>query len=218
MQTLSVDLVSDVVCPWCAIGFEQLRRAIDALEGELRIERRWHAFLLNPDAPPEGRDMLPHLAAKYGMDTEGVRASQARIRETAESLGLHFEKMAERRAWNTFDTHRVLAWAREHGADEAFNLALFDAYFGEARNPTDPALLEDIADRLGLDGTAVAGLLAGEDYAVTVRQEIEDNRRRGVSAVPAFIVDGEYLVSGAQPVEALIDVFRQIAERRVDTA
>lgn len=217
MPTLRIDLVSDVVCPWCAVGFARLQQAMTQLDGELDIDLHWHPFLLNPDVGPDGRDMVEHLGAKYGKTPDEVQQSQQELKAVAQSLGLHFEHFTERRSWNTFDTHRVLHYARQQGKDQALNLALFDAYFGDAANPTDPALLRRLAESVGLDGDTVDEILAGDVNAEDVSEEVARFQQLGVQSVPSFIVNDQYLISGAQPPEALADGLRRIAAEREAT-
>lgn len=211
MATVRIDLVSDVVCPWCAVGFARLQQAMTQLDGELAIDLHWHPFLLNPDIGPDGRDMVAHLSAKYGKTAAEVQQSQQELKHVAQSLGLHFEHFTERRSWNTFDTHRVLHYARENGRDQALNLALFDAYFGDAENPTDSTLLRRLAESVGLDGATVDDILANDIHAEAVAEEVDRFQQQGVRSVPSFIVDNQYLISGAQPPEALADGLRRIA-------
>lgn len=184
------------------------------LDGELTIDLHWHPFLLNPDVGPDGHDMVDHLSAKYGKTAAEVEQSQQELKSVAQSLGLYFEHFTERRSWNTFDTHRVLHYAREHGRDQALNLALFDAYFGDGANPTDSALLRRLAESVGLDGNRVDDILANDMYAQTVTEEVDQFQQLGVRSVPSFIVDNQYLISGAQPPEALADGLRRIAAER----
>ena len=214
MQTIKIDLVSDVVCPWCAIGDARLQQAMDRLANDYACEVEWHPFLLNPDVPPEGRDILEHLTVKYGRSEEEMKAAQHDIINAARELGLNFEQALERRSWRTFDTHRVLAYAKEQGHDAAFNRALFEAYFGRAESPTDPEVLVPIAESLGLDGARVRDILASDEYAEQVEREIAHWQSLGVSSVPSFIVDNKYLLAGAQPPDALADALRQIAGER----
>ena len=214
MQTIKIDLVSDVVCPWCAIGDARLQQAMDRLANDYAFEVEWHPFLLNPDVPPEGRDILEHLSVKYGRSEEEMKAAQHDIINAARELGLNFEQALERRSWRTFDTHRVLAYAKEQGHDAAFNRALFEAYFGRAESPTDPEVLVPIAESLGLDGARVRDILASDEYAEQVEREIARWQSLGVSSVPSFIVDNKYLLAGAQPPDALADALRQIAGER----
>ena len=218
MQTVKIDLVSDVVCPWCPIGYARLQQAMELLGAELQFEVEWHPFLLNPDVPPEGRPILAHLSEKYGRSEAEMQASQDEIVAAAHALGLNFERALERRSWSTFDTHRVLAYAKENDCDTAMNLALFDAYFGRAQNPTDPDVLAPIAESLGLDGTRVREILATNAYAGPVEGEIERWRGLGVSSVPSFVIDNHYLLAGAQPPETFADALRQIAAERAANA
>ncbi|GAB3676080.1 DsbA family oxidoreductase [Salinisphaera aquimarina] len=210
-HTLKIDLVSDVVCPWCAIGYKRLQQAIELLDGEIDVEIEWHAFLLNPDVPPEGTPILEHLMHKYGKSEAEIRANQQMIVETAQELGLDFSHATDRRSWNTFNVHRVLAWAKEHGKYTGFKLALFDAYFGQAKNPTDPALLKQIAGSLDLDREQVDVILGSDRYAEEVERELAYYRSAGVSSVPSFVVENQYLLAGAQDPQTLANAFREIA-------
>ncbi|MGN8159744.1 DsbA family oxidoreductase [Salinisphaera sp. RV14] len=217
MITLDIDLVSDIVCPWCAIGLARLQQATDRLD-DIECRLHWHPFVLNPDIGPEGRDMVAHLAAKYGKTPDEVRESQQQIIAAAAESGLDFKRAAERRSWNTFDVHRVLHEAREAGVDQAFNEQLFDVYFREAADPTDPALLREIGMALGMDASHIDEILAGERHADAVRAEIDYYQQLGVTAVPSFVVAERYLISGAQPPEVLADALRQIAAELTDEA
>ncbi|MES1939383.1 hypothetical protein T5B8_04036 [Salinisphaera sp. T5B8] len=218
MQTLKIDLVSDVVCPWCAIGDARLQQAITQLDDEIDVQLEWHPFLLNPDVPDDGRDILEHLSAKYGRSEDEMKAAQHEIMAAANELGLNFDRALARRSWNTFDTHRVLAYAKEQGCDGAFNRALFAAYFGRAENPTDANVLATIGASLGLDGERIREIVAGEAYAEQVEREVAHWQSLGVSSVPSFIVDNQYLLAGAQPPATLADALRQIAAERSESA
>lgn len=218
MQTVRIDIVSDIACPWCAIGYRRLQQAMQSLAGELDFELEWHPFELNPDMPPEGEDIIEHLARKYGTTEADMVAAQEHIMEAARALDLNFDGALKRQANNTFDAHRVLTWAREQGLQTEFKLALFDAYFGRAENPSDPAVLRRVAVRLGLNPDQVDNILQGERYARTVRDEEEQFRQAGISAVPAFIVNRQYLISGAQEPDVLVDALRKIASDEATTA
>lgn len=211
MQNLRIDLVSDVACPWCAIGYRRLEQALETLEGEVDVELVWQPFELNPDMPPEGEPILEHLCRKYGLDAASVERTQGEMMALAEQLGLNFRGARERRAHNTFDAHRVLAWAAEQGRETALQLALFDAYFGEAKRPSDPAVLREKAELVGLDGAAAEAVARSDRYADTVRAAERRFMEAGVSAVPGFVLDGRYLISGAQPADALADAIRRAA-------
>ena len=216
MQNLRIDLVSDVACPWCAIGYRRLEQALEMLDGEVEVELAWQPFELNPNMPPEGEPILEHLCRKYGRDAASIDQTQGEMMVLAEELGLNFRGARERRAHNTFDAHRVLAWAAEQGRETELQLALFDAYFGEARRPSDPAVLRDKAEQVGLDGDTAEAIARSDQYADAVRAAEQRFIQAGVSAVPGFVLDGRYLISGAQPPETLADAIRQVANETTD--
>jgi len=218
MQTVRIDLVSDVACPWCAIGYRRLEQALDELAGEVAVDLVWQPFELNPDMPPEGEPILAHLCRKYGLDEASVERSQGEIMALAESLGLDFRGARERRAHNTFDAHRVLAWAAEQGRATALNLALFDAFFGRAQNPSAPAVLRAAAERAGLDGDAAEAVAVSERYGDSVRSAERHFTEAGVHAVPGFVLERRYLLSGARPHEQLAEALRHVAQQKEGTA
>ncbi len=211
MQTLKIDIVSDVACPWCPIGYQRLETAMQELDGELAFELEWRAFELNPGTTDEGGDILEALCRKYGRSAAEMQAAQAEIVAAAEALGLNFDGALERRVHNTFDAHRIIEWAGEQGRQTAFSLALFDVYFGQAKNPSDPEVLRSVAESLGLDGAAVDDILASERYVQSVRAEQDRYKEAGVSAVPTFVINDQYLISGAQDPQAFVKAFRKIA-------
>ncbi len=211
MQNVRIDLVSDVACPWCAIGYRRLEQALEQLDGEIDVELVWQPFELNPDMPPEGEPILEHLCRKYGQDAASIERTQGEMMALATDLGLNFEGARERRAHNTFDAHRVLAWAAEQGRETALQLALFDAYFGEAKRPCDAAVLREKAEQVGLDGDAAEAVAHSGRYADEVRAAERRFMESGVTAVPGFVLDGRYLISGAQPADSLADAIRQVA-------
>lgn len=212
MQTVRIDLVSDVACPWCAIGFRRLEQALETLKGEIEVELHWQPFELNRDMPPEGEPILEHLCRKYGKDAASMEQSQREIMAVAEELGLNFRGALERRANNTFAAHRVLAWAATQQRETALQLALFEAYFGEAKNPADPQVLREKAIGVGLDGDTAEAIARSDQYTEEVRAAQQHFMDAGVNAVPGFILDGRYLIPGAQPPEVLVDALRQVAE------
>ena len=211
MQNLRIDLVSDVACPWCAIGYRRLEQALETLDGEGNVELVWQPFELNPDMPPEGEPILDHLCRKYGQDAASVERTQGEMMALSGELGLNFDGARERRAHNTFDAHRVLAWAAEQGHETALQLALFDVYFGEAKRPSAPEVLREKAEQVGLDGDTAEAIARSERYADTVRAAERRFMEAGVSAVPGFVLDGRHLISGAQPAANLANAIRQVA-------
>jgi predicted DsbA family dithiol-disulfide isomerase len=212
MPKLKIDIVSDVACPWCPIGYKRLEAAMQTLAKEgLGFDVEWQPFELAPEMPAEGEAIVPHLVRKYGASAAEMRAAQERIMAAAVELGLDFSGALERRAVNTFDAHRVLMWAWEQGRQTEFALALFAAYFGRAENPATPEVLRATAESLGLDAAAVDGILASDRYALDVRDRERKFQRAGIHSVPTFVVDRRYLISGAQPAAVLVDALRQAA-------
>ncbi len=211
MQTIKLDIVSDVVCPWCVIGYLRLQRAMEQLKDELRFEIDWHPFELNPDMPPEGENIVEHVQRKYGISTAASAENRERIAAAGREFGFEIRMSDDRRIYNTFDAHRVLHWAREQGRQEAFNQALFKAYFTDGKNPSDPELLQETARNLGLDAAEVRDILDSDRYAAAVRQEEQQYTAAGIQAVPAYIINGKYLISGGQEPATFVAAFRQIA-------
>ncbi|QJD59331.1 DsbA family oxidoreductase [Pseudomonas sp. gcc21] len=211
MNTLHIDIVSDIACPWCAIGYARLERAMAGLEGELAFTVEWHAFELNPDASGEGEPILQALSRKYGRSESEMEAAQANMVSIATELGLNFEKMQQRRTANTFDAHRLVKWAGEQGLQTQMKQAFFDAYFGQAENVSDRDVLLRCVESVGLDSDAAQRVLESDQYAEAVREDEERYRQAGVTGVPAFIINGQYMIAGAQEPETLITAFREIA-------
>ncbi|WP_322001151.1 DsbA family oxidoreductase [Marinobacter alexandrii] len=212
MTTLQIDIVSDIACPWCAIGYARLKKAMAALKDDLDIRVEWHAFELNPDPSGDGEPILPALARKYGRSEDEMRANQAQMMEIAKDLGLNFEKLQERYTRNTFDGHRLVKWAGEQGKQTEMKMALFEAYFGRAENVTDTDVLISCASSVGLDAEEAQAVLSSERYADAVRADEARYQQAGVSAVPAYIVNQKFLISGAQEPDTLIDALREIAQ------
>ncbi|MFO7528949.1 MAG: DsbA family oxidoreductase [Marinobacter sp.] len=211
MNKMQIDIVSDIACPWCAIGYARLEQAMEQLAPEYGFTIQWHAFELNPDHSGEGEPILPALARKYGRSEEEMRATQNQMMTIAKDLGLNFEKMQERFTCNTFDAHRLVKWAGEQGRQTVMKQALFDAYFGRAENVSDRDVLLSCAENAGLDPAKATEVLDSDQYAEVVRKDEATYQQAGVSAVPAFIINNKYLISGAQEPDALIRAFEEIA-------
>tara|TARA_R110002126_G_scaffold15185_15_gene62549 strand:- start:319 stop:963 length:645 start_codon:yes stop_codon:yes gene_type:complete len=210
MTALKIDLVSDIACPWCAIGYARLQQALATLP-ELEVALEWHAFELNPDRNANPEPILPALSRKYGRSEDEMRAAQANMMNIASALGLNFDKMQQRYTCNTFDAHRLVKWAATQNKATEMKLALFNAYFGEALDVSDTEVLVDCAAQAGLDKTTARDLLTGNDYANVVSEDIAKYQQAGISSVPAFIINNKYLISGAQEPAQLADSLQQIA-------
>ena len=212
MTNLQIDIVSDIACPWCAIGYARLEKAMEALKSEMDFSIQWHAFELNPDPSSDGEPILPALARKYGRSEDEMRESQSQMKTIAADLGLNFEKLQERHTRNTFDAHRLVKWAGEQGKQTDMKMACFEAYFGRAENISDVEVLVSCAESVGLDGSAARAIVSSDQYTDDVRQDEAKYQQAGVSAVPAYIINQTYLVSGAQEPDTLVQAFREIAE------
>lgn len=212
MTTMTIDIVSDIACPWCAIGYARLHQAMETLKDEMDFTVQWHAFELNPDPAGDGEPILPALSRKYGRSEDDMRANQAQMMEIARGLGLNFEKLQERYTRNTFDAHRLVKWAGEQGRQTEMKMAFFEAYFGRAENISNPDTLVYCVEAIGLDGARAREVLASDQYADAVRTDEAQYQQAGVSAVPAFIINQKYLISGAQEPDTLVNAFREIAE------
>ncbi|QAY77848.1 DsbA family oxidoreductase [Sphingosinicella sp. BN140058] len=210
-KTLIIDFVSDVVCPWCVIGMRGLEEALRRLEGEVAAEIRFHPFELNPDMPPEGENIVAHIGRKYGSTPEQSAANRIAIRDRAANVGFTIAISDESRIYNTFDAHRLLHWAGYDGRQQALEHALFEAYFTNGRNPGDHEVLVDAARAAGLDPAAAAEVLGSGRYGPDVRAAEKLWQSRGISAVPAVIINGCYLISGGQPADAFEGALRTIA-------
>lgn len=198
-RMMRVDIVSDVVCPWCLIGFRQLERALADLGVEADL--RWHPFELNPGLPPEGEEVATHIARKYGASPERMAATRAAMADVAAEVGVTFRPGVPARMWNTRDAHRLLFWARDTGRQTALALALFDAHFGQGASLADHGVLADAAEAAGLDRAEAAAVLASGRFADAVASLEARFAEMGVTGVPAFILGERGLAMGAQGVE-----------------
>jgi predicted DsbA family dithiol-disulfide isomerase len=210
MIKIHIDIVSDIACPWCAIGYARLERAMEQLAPEYEFTVEWHAFELNPEHSGEGEPILPALARKYGRSEEEMRSSQGQMMTIAKDLGLNFEKLQERLTCNTFDAHRLVKWAGEQGLQTGMKQALFEAYFGRADDVSDRDVLVRCAEALGLDPAKARKVLDSDQYARAVREDEATYQKAGVTAVPAFIINNKYLISGAQEPDALVQTLQEI--------
>ncbi|WP_395022955.1 DsbA family oxidoreductase [Dongia sp.] len=212
-KKIQIDFVSDVVCPWCAVGLASLETALQRLEGEVEAEIQFQPFELNPDMAPEGEDRDEHLAKKYGRSKQEFAASREHIRQRAAAVG--FTMNPQERIYNTFDAHRLLHWAgvAQPASQPALKHALLRAYFTDARNIADPEVLVAAAQQAGLDPAEARAILASDRYAADVRQEEQAWLSAGINSVPAIIVNRKYLISGGQPPEVFEANLREMAKQ-----
>lgn len=213
MTKLRIDFVSDVVCPWCAVGLASLEQALRQLQGEVEAELHFQPFELDPNMPAGGMDVADNLKRKYGMSDAQLAENQARIRDRGAELGFAFDFNARSRTWNTFDAHRLLHWAAAEAPERQLPLkrALLVANFSEGRDISDHAVLAEVAAGVGLDAARAGAVLAGGEFADAVRDAEKFFQSLGISSVPAVIVERKHLVSGGQPPEVFERALREIA-------
>lgn len=212
MEAITIDVVSDVVCPWCYLGRKRLEQAIESIKDELAVSVTFRPYQLNPDMPPEGVDHKKHLAEKLG-GADAVNRAHDMLTGLGHEAGIDFDFAAVKISPNTLDAHRLLRWAMIEGTEVQGRvaLALFKAYFEEGRNVGDRTVLLDIAEASGMDRAVVSALFSAGADVDSVKEEISMAREMGVTGVPCFIIDNKYAVMGAQSADVLTDAFREIA-------
>lgn len=207
-KPIPVEIVSDVVCPWCVIGYRQLATAAERLGRALDI--RWRPFELNPDMEPEGENLRDHIVGKYGTKPEESGPARAKLTALGAELGFRFDYFDEMRMWNTFAAHQLLHWADRQGRGHDLKQALFAAYFSDRRNVSDPAVLAEAAGAIGLDRAEAAAVLADGRFADAVRQEQRFWLNQGVQGVPAMIFDRRFLAVGARGVDGYAELLKRL--------
>jgi predicted DsbA family dithiol-disulfide isomerase len=212
-QPLQIDFVSDVACPWCAVGLASLERALENIGDDVPVQVRFQPFELNPQMGPEGQDATEHIQQKYGASAEQQAKNRAGIAQRGAEVGFTFRKEGRGRVWNTFDAHRLLTWAGELGgsAQRDLKMALLKAYHGEGRSPADPAVLLDVVESVGLDRASAREVLESGKYADEVRQAEAHFQQLGIHAVPSVVINNRHLIQGGQPPEVFEQALRQIA-------
>lgn len=219
MTTLmKIDFVSDVSCPWCAIGLKALDEALARVAGDITAELHFQPFELNPKMAPEGQDITEHITEKYGITPEQADVNRENIRERGEKLGFAFSRADQpgggrSRIYNTFDAHRLLHWAGLQGNDlqKALKENLLKAYFTDGQSPASHDVLARVAGESGLDASQAAEMLASNAYTEEVRERESFYLTQGIHSVPAVIINDRHLISGGQPVEVFEQALRQIA-------
>jgi predicted DsbA family dithiol-disulfide isomerase len=210
-KQLKIDFVSDVSCPWCAIGLQSLQTALDRVDDQVEVALHFQPFELNPGMAPEGQDITEHLGQKYGSTPEQSAAARENIRARGEALGFTFNMDKRARIYNTFDAHRLLHWAEPQGMQLALKRALLTAYFTDGQNPSDVDVLVRIAGEVGLDAAKARDILASDAFASEVRSQEAFYQGQGIHSVPAVIINDRHLISGGQPPEVFEQALRQIA-------
>lgn len=226
-EKLTIDIYSDVMCPWCLIGWGQLQQALGALEGEIAADIRWRPFELNPTMPEAGEPQEAHLQRKYGRSFEEGEQLRGRMKAVAEEAGVSLSYEGDTdpaptaMMWNTRLCHRLLTFALEQAGAEvqtALKLALFKAHFNERRDLSDRAILLDIAASVGLHREAAKAALDDAELNARVEHEEREAWDHNISGVPAMIIEGKFMVPGAQGPETYINVLRRVVQKTKEAA
>jgi predicted DsbA family dithiol-disulfide isomerase len=214
--TIKIDYVSDVACPWCAVGLGNLNLAIAQLSDQVNFEVHFHPFELNSNMPVGGQDAIEHLTEKYGLTADQVKANQANIRAKALEAGFAFHPEGRKRVYNTFDCHRLLYWAaKEYDLQKqaSLKMELLNTYFCLAVNLDDQENLLDAVMRAGLDKDRAQEILKSKEFSNEVREEESTYTGVGINSVPAIILDNQYLLQGAQPPQSFVNAFEQLIQK-----
>lgn len=212
---MRIDFVSDINCPWCALGLAELKQALAQLADVVDIELHFQPFELNPQLPPGGKNLADYLQQKYGMDAAQIEAVHHQLRERGEAVGFRFTKREF--LWNSFKAHQLLYWAEQElglTAQQLLKQGLMRSYHSEAKNISDRQVLLALVDELGLPGERAAEVLDSDEYAQTVRALEHQWRSAGIDAVPSIVINRKHLVQGAQPAENLVSIFQQLAQEQ----
>jgi predicted DsbA family dithiol-disulfide isomerase len=211
--TLTIDIVSDVVCPWCIIGYKQLTRAADMIADRADIAVRWHPFQLAPGLGEGGQAISDYMQERYGATPEQGRGNRARITDLGKSLGIDFRYSEESRIYNSHKAHQLLTWAAESGRQTVLKLALFKAYFTEQLAIDDDDVLLEIVEKAGLDVDEAQDILSSSRFAEAVDSEVSYWQDQNVTGVPAFVVNGKYMIPGAQDAETFAQVLGRVLDK-----
>jgi predicted DsbA family dithiol-disulfide isomerase len=206
---MKIDFVSDVACPWCAVGLYSLQEALRRIGPGLSVELHFQPFELNPQMPAEGEDAQQHLMRKYGASPSQLAQTRENLRQRGAELGFVFGERV--RVWNTFDAHRLLHWAGLEGRQSELKHALLSAYHTHAQNPGASEVLLQLCADVGLDVERARAILASDEYAQAVRERERFYQQQGIQAVPSVVIDGRHLIQGGQPPEAFERALRQLA-------
>ncbi|MBK5441011.1 DsbA family oxidoreductase [Pseudomonas sp. TH32] len=208
---VTVDFISDVVCPWCALGATALEQAIDNLAGEVKVELTFKPFELNPDMPAEGENAVAHMMRKYGRSAEEVASGKRMLMERGEAIGFTFDLEKRSHFYNTFDAHRLLFWALQQGRQIELKKTLLRGYFSDGQNVSDHETLARLAAEAGLDIEGARKVLGSTAYANEVRELEVFYREHGINSVPAMVLNGRQLVSGSQSVSYYEQMLREMS-------
>jgi predicted DsbA family dithiol-disulfide isomerase len=212
-RQLTVDIVSDVVCPWCIIGYRGLAAAAETLADRVEIVVRWHPFELAPATPPEGQLLTDYTRERYCATPEQSSQNRTRLVDTGKALGIDFRYAPDSRIYNSHKAHELLTWAGEQGKQTPLKLALFQAYFTDQANISEDAVLLEAVESVGLNRDEAQAILTDRRYVAAVDAEVAHWQDQNITGVPAYIVDGKYMIPGAQDAETFGQVLERVLEK-----
>ncbi|MCG7638184.1 MULTISPECIES: DsbA family oxidoreductase [Alteromonas] len=212
MQSVTVNMVSDVVCPWCIVGYQRLQEAIKTLDN-IEVDIKFHPFELNPNMPEDGQNLREHIMEKYGISEQQSVENRARLVQAGKELGFAFNFTDDSRMQNTFKAHQLIHFAAQNGLEEEMKLSLFNAYFTDGKDVNDLGVLVELAESVGLDKTEAEAVIKSEKYAQAVREEETIWMQRGIQSVPTFVI-GNQGVAGAQEPATLAAFIAQAASQQ----
>jgi predicted DsbA family dithiol-disulfide isomerase len=206
---LQIDIISDVMCPWCIVGYRRLEQALSKFD-DLEVTLQWHPFELNPAMGPEGQHLGEHIAEKYGSTPEQSAQNRQRLTQMGADLGFEFNFSDSSRIYNTLLAHQLLYWAAESGKQTDLKLALFSSYYTEQKNPDDIEVLIEAAAKVGLNADEARAVLTDKRFEAAVKEEEQLWISRGIQAVPAIVFNQQYLVSGAQDPDTIAELITKL--------
>lgn len=212
MNKVRIDIVSDVVCPWCIIGYKRLEAALKTLSDSVEADIQWHPFELNPAMGAEGQNLREHLKEKYGTTDEASIAARDTLTTLGQEVDFKFRFYDEMRIYNTRKAHQLLMWAQSEGKQFDLELRLFQAYFSEGKDISDPDMLITCAESVGLDAKVVDSVINDQSWAEAVASTEQQWLEAGINAVPAIIINRKHLISGAQTTDLLVSAITQISQ------
>ena len=211
---LKIDIVSDVVCPWCTIGYKRLEKAIQELGIEDQIDLEWQPFELNPNMPAEGQNVNEHITEKYGSTTEQQNESKQMMTEAGEELGFKFDYFDDMRMVNTFDAHVLLEYAKDFGKQTELKMALTKAFFSDRKDVSKKDTLKETLLSVGLNADEALAKLDSEDARLEVRTKQDYWKNMGVNSVPTIVFNRKSAVTGAQPVDTFKQVLNELIKEQ----
>ncbi|MEP2280379.1 DsbA family oxidoreductase [Maribacter sp.] len=213
-EKLKIDIVSDVVCPWCIIGYKRLEKAISELGIKDQVEIEWQPFELNPGMPPEGQNITEHITEKYGSTVEQQKESRDNMTDIGEELGFKFDYFDEMRMSNTFEAHVLLEYAKDFGKQTELKMRLITSFFSERKDVSDRAVLKQALLDVGLNADEALAKLNNEEARYEVRNKQGEWKNMGVNSVPTIVFNRKSAVTGAQPVATFKQILGElIAEK-----